>query len=139
MFFTTLTYLFLLAGVKNPIHVESQHSSHSLTITIGVCVSIGVVIVVMVVVCFARRSCWRKPPMQLWTVELKDDHENVSFNSMLENPEYQNVNASLLMDDVQFYGHSTPVYQPVVEKTRIKGKFDGGLTYHTLGDRNAET
>ena len=72
-------------------------------------------------------------------LNLKDDHENVSFNSMLENPEYQNVNASLLMDDVQFYGHSTPVYQPVVEKTRIKGKFDGGLTYHTLGDRNAET
>lgn len=77
--------------------------------------------------------------MQLWTVELKDDHENVSFNSMLENPEYQNVNASLLMDDVQFYGHNTPVYQPVVEKTR-RGKSDGGLNYHTLvRDRNMET
>ena len=32
-----------------------------------------------------------------------------------------------------------PCIKPVVEKTRIKGKFDGGLTYHTLGDRNAET
>ena len=77
--------------------------------------------------------------MQLWTVELKDDHENVSFNSMLENPEYQNVNASLLMDDVQFYGHNTPVYQPVVEKAELRRKFDGGMSYRTLGDRNPET
>ena len=78
--------------------------------------------------------------MQLWTVELKDDHENVSFNSMLENPEYQNPNASLLMDDVQFYGHSTPVYQPVVEeKTRMRGKFDANMSYHTLGERSVET
>ena len=129
--------MFTFIGLANPIHVESHRMSHSLTIIIGVCASIGVVILVLSI-CIARRSCWRKPPMQLWTVELKDDHENVSFNSMLDNPEYQNVSASLLMDDVQFYGHSTPVYQPVVEKTRMTGKFDCGMSYHTIDNKNVE-
>ncbi len=75
--------------------------------------------------------------MQLWTVELKDDHENVSFTSMMENPEYQNMNASLLMDDVTFYGNSVSNNHAVGERTRVKSKTDGsGMGYHTLSERS---
>ncbi len=75
--------------------------------------------------------------MQLWTVELKDDHENVSFTSMMENPEYQNMNASLLMDDVTFYGNSVSNNHAVGESTRVRNKSDGsGMGYQTLSERS---
>jgi len=35
-------------------------------------------------------------------VELRDDHENVNFSSLMEQPEGQNVDGTLLIDDARF-------------------------------------
>ncbi len=69
---------------------------------LGVCGTLFIFFLLLVVVITWRRYCKRKPPLQFWTVELKDDHEQVSFSSMLDQPDYHNVDASLLVGDMPY-------------------------------------
>jgi hypothetical protein len=76
-------------------------------VVIGVSVTFGLIFFVIIGVLGCKRYLnWRRwQPQPFWTVELKDDHETVSFSSMVDQ-EYQNVDAALLMDDVGYYDRS---------------------------------
>ena len=59
----------------------TQHL-HMATVA-GVAVgAIGIVIMITTLLCIVRWKRLRRKPLNLWTVELRDDHENVNFSQV---------------------------------------------------------
>ena len=65
---------------------------------VGGCVGVLLfVLLIVAVVVYRRWWRWRRRPLQFWTVQLKEDHERVSFSA--DHPAYQHVDGSPMPDD----------------------------------------
>ncbi|KAK2184225.1 hypothetical protein NP493_276g02060 [Ridgeia piscesae] len=80
----------------------SASSHHHTVVVVAVSVTVAALLLVIIVVLVYKN--YRRPskPFNFWTVELRDDHENVNFSSLMEQPEGQNVDGTLLIDDARF-------------------------------------
>ena len=115
--------------------LPEYNKNHQVSLTphtaviLGICGTLFVAILMVVLFIVWRRFCRRKPRLQFWTVELKDDHEQVSFNNMIDyHPDYQNMDASLLIGDMHYQD------EPVVENEKGHHKHSTSR-YVTLNDR----
>ncbi|KAI0227750.1 hypothetical protein LSAT2_021755 [Lamellibrachia satsuma] len=90
---------------KTPTHATPPaaiSSHHHTIVVITVSITVMAVLLVMVIV-LVYKYCHRpSKPFNFWTVELRDDHENVNFSSLMEQPELYNVDGTLLIDDARF-------------------------------------
>ncbi|XP_074654538.1 uncharacterized protein LOC141908396 [Tubulanus polymorphus] len=84
--------------VRHPTLAENKNVVMGVTATFG-----SILLIIIFIIGCKKYHTWRRwQPQPFWTVELKDDHETVSFSSMVEQ-DYQNVDAALLIDDVNYY------------------------------------
>ena len=79
-------------------------------------ISVTVIAALVIVAILVYKYCHQpSKPFTFWTVELRDDHENVNFSSLMEQPEFQNVDATLLIDDTR--GSDTEDRRTIVKNT----------------------
>ena len=106
-----------------------SHHPHHIGIIVGVCVALFIaIVVILAIVLYCKRWQWGQKPLQFWTVELKDDRERVSFSSLPNNPDHQQVEAALMNNDAQIYDRDKPRSQDNVRsssKSRTKAAGDG--------------
>jgi len=114
-------------GFSAQAHQKRQHHFTVLGVFLALA---GILLVVMIVLAY-RRCYNRNQPFKFWTVELRDNHEQVNFSSMADQPDYHRIDGTLQMDDSPYFDSSAPrsiVKQPVRAKLGMHG-------YKSLNDR----
>ena len=100
-----MAFIYLLISL-----VETADMSHKTIVIITVSMTIiSLLTVILVIIFYARwRRCSNKP-FSFWTVQLRDDHENVNFSAIANGHDPNGIDAVLLSnDEVQFAAKEKP-------------------------------
>ncbi|KAK2149022.1 hypothetical protein LSH36_471g03014 [Paralvinella palmiformis] len=95
---------------RNCTAINTVVMAHKTIVIVAVSVTIiGILTVVIVIIFYARwRRCNNKP-FSFWTVQLRDDHENVNFSAIINRHDPTSIDAELLCnDEVQFAAKEKP-------------------------------